>query len=339
MINGMVLDENREKMSKSKGNIVSPDEVLEKFPVDAARYWAAGTRIGDDFPFKEKDLVAGEKLMRKLWNASKLVQDLVTADSISISEDEFDPIDRWMLAELDRTIENATLQMDNYGFSKARDGIRESFWNTFCDNYLEIAKQRESSESMQYVLQHAHQAYLKMFAPFLSHVTEELWNEMYSGESIHLQDWPEMSGVEADMEAGKTAMEVIGALRKYKTENQLAPTAELDHVQVYGRIEGFEDEISEVMHVRELETLEEKPEIDSKIVEIKLDYEKAGPEYGDRISGIEEALENSEWNIADGHLDVADTKLDPEMFEVVEERDYQGQGEMLETENALVIVG
>ncbi len=140
------------------------------------------------------------------------------------------------------------------------------------------------------------------------------------------------------MEAGENAMEVIGALRKYKTENQLAPTAELNHVQVYGRIEGFEDEISEVMHIGELETREEKPEIESQIVEIKLDYEKAGPEYGDRISEIEEALENNEWQIEDGHLDVADAKLAPEMFEVVEEREYQGQGEMFETENALVIV-
>ncbi|MFB6215478.1 MAG: class I tRNA ligase family protein, partial [Candidatus Aenigmatarchaeota archaeon] len=141
MNHGHVLDENREKMSKSKGNVVAPAEVLEEFPVDAARYWAAGSSVGDDFPFKEGDLEAGEKLLRKLWNASKLVE-MLAPEQPEIDVSELEEIDRWMLAEMDELVDFMTDKMSSYEFSKARDELRHRFWNTFCDNYLEITKQR-----------------------------------------------------------------------------------------------------------------------------------------------------------------------------------------------------
>lgn len=335
MIHGHILDENREKMSKSKGNVTTPEEVLDEFPVDAARYWAAQARVGDDLALKEKDLVAGEKVMRKLWNASKLVDSLVEDGE---EPDELEEIDRWMLAELDETIEHVTERMEEYEFSKARDHLRSKFWHTFCDDYLEIAKQREDSKSMQYTLQRVHQAFLKMFAPILAHVTEEIWNQQYSDSSIHNAEWPEPEGVDASLEAGETAMEVVSALRKYKSSKQMALNEPLSSVKVHGDIAGFENAIKEVMHVDELETLEEEPEMETRIVEIKLDYSKAGPKYGDKVSEIEDALENNEWQIDAGHLEVADEHLEPEMFEVEEERAYTGEGEMLETENAVVIV-
>ena len=342
MNHGHVLDENREKMSKSRGNVVTPEEILQEFPVDAARYWAAGSSVGDDFPFKEKELVSGEKLMRKLWNASKLVEEIADSEeSISLDEEEFEEIDKWMMAELDQLIEETYEHMENYEFAKARDKIRHKFWHVYCDNYLEIAKQKlddEDSESTKYVLQHVHKAFLKLFAPFLSHITEELYNDMYSTQSIHTTDWPETSDVEADLEAGENALEVITALRKYKTKNQLSPTSAIDHVQVYGDIEGFEQDIKQVMHVNDLENLSEKPSTEQTIVEIKLDYSKAGPRYGDKVGEIEEALENGEWMIDGARLEVANEKLKSEEFEVIEEHRYTGEGEMLETKNMFVII-
>ena len=341
MINGHVLDENREKMSKSRGNVTTPKEVLEEFPVDAARYWAAQVSVGDDLALKDKDLVEGEKLMRKLWNASKLVDNLAPLDQIDIEEEDLDEVDKWMLAELDDTIEYVTEKMENYEFSKARDHLRHSFWNTFCDNYLEIAKQKlddEESRSTQYTLKTAHKAYLKMLAPMLSHVTEEIFNDMYENSSIHRSEWPEQNEVEADLEAGENAMEVISAIRKYKTHNQMSPNAELQKVQVYGKISGLEEAVKDVMHVEELEELEQEPETEKKIIRISLDYSKAGPKYGDKVGKIEEALENNEYTIDAGHLDVAGEHLKPEMFEVEEERTFTGEGEMIETENTLVII-
>ncbi len=340
MINGMVLDENREKMSKSKGNVVLPQEVLEEYPVDAARYWSAGSRVGDDLPFNEGDLEAGEKLLRKLWNASKLVDRLAPRDP-DVREEELEEIDRWMLAKLDETIEYVTEKMENYEFSKARDRLRHVFWETFCDNYLEISKQRlegEDIRSAEHALRRSHRAFLKMFAPFLSHITEEIWHEIYGEGSIHTSSWPEKEGVRADLEKGEQAMDVISALRKYKSKRQMPLNKTLRKVQIYGDIEGFQAAIKDVMHVDTLEVLEEEPETEQEVIEIKLDYEVAGPEYGNKVSEIEEALEKNEWKIDAGRLRVAGELLKPEMFEVEEEHRYKGEGEMLEAGDGFVIV-
>jgi len=350
MINGMVLDENREAMSKSKGNVIPPSEVLAEFPVDAARYWAAGTSIGDDFPYKEGDLEAGERLLQKLWNASRLVDQLTPlADSIeTVDEDDLAAIDRWLLAELDDTIASVTARFENYEFSKARNELRSFFWNTFCDDYLEIAKQRLSSggdPSTEYTLLTAHQTFLKLFAPFLPHVTEELWDRLYDSEardadSIHTTDWPVEGGYEADLEAGETAMEVVSALRRYKTENGLPLNADLDHVEVYGHVGGFAEAVAEAMHVERLETYEETPDITTEVSDIDLDYSLVGPEFGSEVGDIDAAIAEGDYEIDGDTLVVAGGafELPEEMFAVEESRTYSGEGEMIETEHAVVVV-
>ena len=346
MINGMVLDENRVKMSKSLGNVVSPDEVLDEFPVDAARYWAAGSAVGDDLPYQEKGLRAGEKLIRKLWNASKLVEGLVADGAASSAEtdpEELREIDRWLLAELDGEIEAITAHLDDREFSKARDRLRSFFWHTFCDDYLEIAKERlrdGEDPSAAYTLRTAHRRFLRLFAPLLAHVTEELWHDMYGDGSVHRADWPEPLGVEADRDAGRTAMAVVAALRKYKSDNQLSMNAELPAVEVYGDVAGFEDDVRRVMHVDALDSRAGEPDVETVVTGIDLDYSLVGPEYGSRVSEIEAGIDAGEYDVSeDGDaLRVAGVELGAEMFEVNRERRYVGEGEMLETDGALVVV-
>ncbi|QIO23778.1 valine--tRNA ligase [Haloarcula sp. JP-L23] len=346
MVNGMVLDENREAMSKSKGNVIPPSEVLENFPVDAARYWAAGTSIGDDFPYKEGDLEAGERLLQKLWNASRLVDQLTPAhDAVGdVDEADLSAVDRWLLAELDATIDSVTAKFEDYAFSKARNELRSFFWNTFCDDYLEIAKQRlsdGSDPSTEYTLLTAHRTFLKLFAPFLPHITEELWDRIYDEEeSVHTTDWPVAGGYEADLEAGETAMEVVSALRRYKTENGLPLNADLEHVEVYGHVEGFAAAIAEAMHVETLETFEDAPDITTEVSDIDLDYSIVGPEFGSDVGALDSAIESGDYEIDGDTLVVAggEFELDAEMFAVEESRTYSGEGEMTETENAVVVV-
>ena len=342
MINGHVLDENREKMSKSVGNVVEPEAVLEEFPVDATRYWAAGTAVGDDFPFKEKDLRAGEKLIRKLWNASKLVESLAPETYPDEPDDgELRELDRWLLAELDDRVERITALFENRAFSKARDELRSFFWNTFCDDYLEIVKQRDD-DAAAYTLRTAHRRFLKLFAPLLAHVTEELWNDMYAvdpSDSIHLTDWPEPMGLEADHEAGAAATSVVGVLRKYKSENQLPLNAKLDAVEVYADVRGFEADITGVMHVADLTVHpDEDVPVETVVTGIDLDYSTVGPKYGDRVGDIEAALAQNAYEIDGDNLHAADITLTDEEFEVDEERQYQGDGELLEASDAVVIV-
>ena len=348
MINGMVLDENREKMSKSKGNVVDPDEVVSKFPVDAARYWAAGSAVGDDLPYSEKGLRAGEKLLQKLWNASKLVESLTAEapDPDAVDHDDLTELDRWVLASLDREIEQLTQWFESREFSKARDELRGFFWHTFCDDYLEIAKQRiraggdgdAAADSAAYTLEVAHRRFLKLFSPILAHVTEELWHDMHGEGSVHTSGWPEPLGIDADFAAGETAMAVVGALRKYKSEEQLPMNEPLARVDVWGDISGFGADISGVMHVGELDSLDERPEIESVVTGVDLDYSLVGPEFGSQVPDIEAAIEAGEYEVVDGALHAADAELDADMFEIEEERQYTGDGEMIESDDAVVIV-
>jgi len=347
MVNGMVLDENREAMSKSKGNVIPPSEVLENFPVDAARYWAAGTSIGDDFPYKEGDLEAGERLLQKLWNASRLV-DQLTPTERPAEPDDLSAVDRWMLAELDATIDSVTAKFEDYAFSKARNELRSFFWNTFCDDYLEIAKQRLSEggdASTEYTLVRAHRTFLQLFAPFLPHITEELWDRLdYAATadadgSIHTTDWPAAGGHEADLAAGETAMEVVSALRRYKTENGLPLNADLGHVEVYGHIEGFEAAVAEAMHVETLDVFEDAPDITTEISDIDLDYSVVGPEFGSDVGAIDAGIESGDYEIDDDTLVVAsEFELGSDLFEIEESRTYSGEGEMTETDTAVVVV-
>jgi valyl-tRNA synthetase len=348
MINGMVLDENRVKMSKSLGNIVAPDEVLEKYPVDAARYWAAGSSVGDDLPYKEKGIVAGERLLQKLWNASKLVEQLA-ADAPD-ERPELAGIDRWLLASLDEELASLTDRLENREFSKARDGLRSFFWHTFCDDYLEIAKQRVrdgGDASAAWTCREAHRRFLKMFAPVLAHVTEELWQELYAdgatgeaAESVHLADWPEQMGVEADRGAGEAALAVVGALRKYKSERNLALNEPLERVRVYGEgLEAFREDVAGAMHVDVLEVLDERPAVETVVAGIDLDYSLVGPEFGGDVPDIDAAIEAGEYELDGDTLRAAGHELDAGMFEVEEERRYDGEGDLLELDEAIVIVG
>ena len=345
MINGMVLDENREAMSKSKGNVIAPSEVLENFPVDAARYWAAGTSIGDDFPYREGDLEAGERLLQKLWNASRLVDQLTPQPGTvgDVPEDNLAAVDRWLLAELDETVDLVTERFENYEFSKARTELRDFFWSTFCDDYLEIAKQRLDdgpNPSTEFALVRAHRTFLKLFAPLLPHITEELWRRVYDeDESVHTTDWPSAGGYEADLHAGETAMDVISALRGYKSDNGLALNAALSTVKIFGHVGEFADAVAGAMHVEEIAVSEDEPEITTEISGVDLDYSLVGPEFGSEVGDIDAAIEAGEFEVDGDTLVVGgEYELDDEMFEIERTRTYSGEGQMVETDHAVVIV-
>ena len=362
MINGHVLDQNREKMSKSKGNVVTPEEVLDAFPVDAARFWAAGTAVGDDFPFKEGDLEAGERLLRKLWNASKLVHQLAPVDveppgDADSDQPDLEPIDEWLLARQDAVLDSLTEKYREHEYAKARTELRTFFWETFCDDYLEIAKQRlddadraaladgsadAESRSAAYALRTAHEQFCSLFAPILPHVTEEIWQAAYAdgsdAASLHATDWPAATGETADLDAGETALAVISALRGYKTDNGLPLNADLSSVTVYGNVAGFEGAIADVMHVGEVTAADGDAPTTTRIVDVDLDYATLGPEFGEQIGEFDAAIDAGEYEETDDGLSIAGETLDHDHYELVREQTYDGEGELLAIDSATVIV-
>lgn len=246
-ISGHALDPQGEKMSKSKGNVVDPNEMREEYSADAVRFWAAGAKLGEDMPFKEKDLVTGEKTVTKLWNASKLV--LMHLDDFEHGEPaELERFDEWILHEVNELVADCTDWFDNYEYAKVKQAVEDFFWNTFCDYYLEIVKDRlynpdergpAGRRSAQYTLYHALLTILKLFAPIMPHITEEIYHlyfvEHEGGESIHVTSWPEHTEdrvFEDAHEEGSVALEIIDAVRKYKTDNNMSLGTELEEVNV-----------------------------------------------------------------------------------------------------------
>ncbi len=276
VISGHAQDPHGKKMSKSKGNIVEPQFMIERFSADALRFWAAGSKLGDDLPFQEKDLVTGIKFTTKLWNASKFafmhLQDFNSSENPGI--DDFEYMDRWMLSKLNRLIKGCTESFDNYEYARTKFEVDQFFWKTLCDNYLEIVKDRlynpdvrgkEARFSGQYALYESLLVCLKLMAPIMPHITEEIYHVYFAKKegkkSIHISQWPKCNEKMIDDEAekaGDAAIDIISAVRKFKSENQISLKIELQRLtiectpELKGKIELMLDDIKATTRAKEI---------------------------------------------------------------------------------------
>jgi valyl-tRNA synthetase len=255
-INGWILDPDRKKMSKSKGNVLTPIEYFERFGSDAFRYWAQRGRPGVDTAFDEGQLKVGRRLAIKILNASRFALGVV-GDAPAGAATE--PLDRSLLHNLCDLITDATSAFESYDYSRALDVTERFFWD-FCDNYLELVKQRAygasgqpGAASARRTLHLALSTLLRLFAPHLPFVTEEVWSWWQDG-SVHRANWPDATELRTDV--GDTdrrvyavAAEVLGEIRKAKTSQQKSMRAEVDRVVVRDtteRLRALEAALSDV---------------------------------------------------------------------------------------------
>ncbi len=237
-ISGWILDPDRKKMSKSKGNVVTPINLLEEYGTDAVRYWAASGRPGVDTAFDEGQMKIGRKLGTKLLNATKFVLGFGEPPSGTAATEA---IDRAMLARLAEVITDSTRAFDDLDYARALERTEEFFW-WFCDDYVELVKGRaygthgdDAAHSARAALRQALEIVHRLFAPFLPFVTEEVWSWWQPG-SVHAMPWPAADAIASlgDVSLLAPVSEVLGAVRRAKTEAKLSQRAPVEALIVDG---------------------------------------------------------------------------------------------------------
>ena len=249
-MHGMVVDKFGKKMSKSKGNGTDPMEAINKFGSDATRYWIATAPIGTNLPYNEDEVKRGSKLLTKLWNASKYVLmnltdfDPKTSKEVPVSERFIE--DRWVLAELNKTVSETRKNLDKYDNYNARASIDTFFWDIFCDQYLEFIKDRfwspekytpESKLSAQWTLYTVLRAIIGLYAPFIPFITEELWQKIYKdfegGETLHLTQYPIVKEeYDTDVSTMNIALDILKNVRGLRTERKVGNGAKLESLTI-----------------------------------------------------------------------------------------------------------
>ena len=242
-ISGWILDPDRKKMSKSKGNVVTPIDLLEEYGSDAVRYWAAMGRPGTDTAFDTGQMKIGKRLAIKLLNASKFSLSLnATLNNADVTL----AVDHALLNKLAQVVETATTSFDKYDYTRALE-VAETFFWAFTDDYVELVKERTygnqgeaAANSARAALGITTHTLLKLFAPFIPFVTEEVWSWWQEG-SIHLQSWPKPSEIITNKEVGIDPLNnvtwILSEVRKVKTENKQSMKAEVKTLEIWAKAE------------------------------------------------------------------------------------------------------
>ena len=226
-----------EKMGKSKGNGIPPQEVMSKYGTDAMRYWAASSKLGEDFDYQEKDILTGKKFVTKILNATNFV---FMNMAYQKKMPKLEETDRLFIVQLNKLINSATKAFEDYNCSRAKLETDQFFWQTLADNYLEIVKNRVYQGSEQekasafYTLYNSLLTLLKLMAPITPFITEEIYQSHFKKyekqKSIHLEFWPTTIKIKESKEDDKIwskLLEIITLVRQEKSKSQKSMKTEI----------------------------------------------------------------------------------------------------------------
>lgn len=291
MINGWCLAPDGTKMSKSIGNVIDPIKIFDRFGSDAVRYWTANSTLGMDTNYLEETVRSGQKLITKLFNCAKFAEihfKNILTQKESLEEDLkngyiFETIDIWLIVQLNNIIKLYTENFDNYEYNKALENLEDFFWNDFCDNYLEIVKIRcYGAEGIKYqninltkeevedikksqisaikTIYHVFNSILKLFAPFIPVVTEEIYSCLFEDEfnrkkSIHsMGNLPKVKILEYGEEIaaiGSIVLKIVADIRKYKSEKNMSMKDIIEKTEIHSpyNLESVIEDIKNVCNI------------------------------------------------------------------------------------------
>ena len=273
LVNGMILAPDGKAMSSSLGNVVYPEEVIEKFGADSLRQALLLASIGSDFPFKWKDVEYCWSFMQKMWNASRFAHKYIRENKFIMDPKKLYFVDKWLLSKLQLLIIDVTRYMENFRFNLAIQKFQEFFWRLFCDDYIEMVKHRLNQpkrkwikESAVYTLNHALWGLIRLYAPITPHITEELYHRLFKEqiglESVHLASWPKPNENFIDENSeflGELLRRIVWSVRRFKSKHGMALSKEILHLKILCKdkraawlLEEIRDEIRAVCKIRRI---------------------------------------------------------------------------------------
>jgi valyl-tRNA synthetase len=324
LINGMVFGDDGNKMSKSRGNFVQPEEVVEEHSADAFRQaMALAGKRGEDVQFQWKEVTSASRFNTKVWNITKFATQHLEDDRDPVSDPAYRDVDRWVLTRCAETAEAVAEHMEEYRFDAALRAVREFVWHDLADDYLELIKGRlyegrpGERDAARQGLFEALSASLRMIAPFAPFLAEEAYRALPGTEgSVHDSEWPDIelrTDEDDDVElAGDIIADAASTIRGWKSDEGMALNAELSKVEIYPEemperaVDTYDlsEAVNAPVHVRE-----GVPAVELVPVEVDPDHSVIGPEFRDQAGQVVAALEE---------MDPADVKRQIEIDDEVE---------------------
>jgi valyl-tRNA synthetase len=294
MMGGFILSEDGTPMHASLDNVIDPLKVINEYGTDAFRCYAASCALGEDNPFRRKDVVRGTKLLRKLWNVQQFIGNIIK-EGKPVKPKKIQDIDKWILTKYSKLVKKCTEQMEVFDYSQAMKEIEYFLWHELADHYIEMIKgsiyHKENVDSIRYTLYTIGLGLLKLFAPIFPHITEEIYWDLYKeyedDKSIHVSPWPEPILIDEEKEkAGELVKVYIAQIRAWKSEQGIALNAPIQATATYApkvtitQLKAGESVIlSTLKYPQSHKFIAGKPEIQETITAVEPVFSKLGPAF------------------------------------------------------------
>jgi len=378
VVNGMVLGEDSQKMSKSLGNIIAPESLIEQYGTDAVRQWAAiGGSVGSDVAYNTKDLTASSRFLTKLWNVFRFAMIHLNQGVEPVIYGPKNSTEIWLIYELAGLVKSVTSSLDHFSFDEALKDIRSFVWNSLADHYVEAAKGRlyERDRYSVAALHLALDTIAKLLAPFCPFFAEELFSHINPGaESVHVQAWPEFniklqesiagepevtfsaasesiviaasaSAVREARHKGELIKEIISSVRRWKSEQRIALNSRIEGVYIYTDCDLADGalDIDNALNA-DITYKRGKPDIHEMVTEVRPNLGSLGPRFKSEAKYIVQLIrETPAQEIADqiekGSVTIGDIQLDLEDFIIKKERAIEGvAADVIELREATIII-
>ncbi len=315
MIHGFIMAPDGTPMHSSIGNVIDPIPILENYGADALRYYAATCSLGIDHAFREKDVVRGRKLCNKVFNLGQFAGRFLEGAPKEMPQLRVS--DRWIISRFSKTVESVTASLEEYGFDKAMREVEQFIWHDFADDYVEMVKSR-SDDAVKYTIYNVFLGAIKLLAPFMPHVTEEVYQTCFKAtegcRSIHLTSWPEPILVDEDAEAaGEVLRSVLAEIRAWKGERKIPLNAELKMLELVGADAALlESSKADIMETTKAVDVRIAPDaqLTEEVVGVKPIHAKLGPAFKAQAKAIVAAVAAMEASAAADALSKGSIELD-----------------------------